>query len=126
MKLPSNVPGTPWLVLLLSAPLAIFITWKTQHLLRQAYPSDLRLEASQSPEVRLQFTVGLNQLRVNTNPGDRHTEAHVQVTHPTLRELEFQFPLVDGTEVERAIAKELGVSSIAIHSLKQVPPQTQP
>jgi hypothetical protein len=110
-------PAILWLFLLFSALIGLLTTWKTRQILQRSYPSDLHLEASQSPDVQLHFTLTLTEL--TTNPNDDHTEVQVQVNHSSLKELELQFPFTDGAEVERAIAQELGVSPAVVQALRK-------
>jgi hypothetical protein len=108
-------PVTYGLFLLFAALIGLLTAGQTRQLFQQSYPSDLHLEASQSPAVQLQFTMTVTEMQID--PHDDHTDVQVQVNHPSLRVLELQFPLTDVAAVERAIAQELGVSPAFLQPL---------
>ena len=62
----------------------------------------------------------------HTNPSGDNTEAQAQVIHPSLKELEFRFPLVNLIDVDWAIANVLSLSTALVHTLNKTLTQTQP
>ncbi len=102
-----------WPVLLL---LAIF--WAggqlvTFHILMRQYDSTLTLDANTqiSPQSRNQI------LTIAVNTSLAGSQVTVSMSNQTLKQLVFEYPLVDPLEIQAAISQELGLTSAEVEDL---------
>lgn len=97
----------------LSLQIVAIAFWFGSNLLRaqelqRPHPTDIKLRA----EAQLEATVSLDILLINATINRRQgtTQVEVRTTEPILKRLELELPLTDTTQIEAAIAQELGLS----------------
>ena len=105
-----------WLLLPVLA-LAFWMGGKviSDRVLSRPYDVITELEANQRTEIELSFTVQVIQVVIDKNLD--LTQVKVKTNDSELKKLEFEFPVTEFAQVERAIAKELGLSQEDIRRL---------
>ncbi len=79
-----------------------------EQVLSRPYGTVNTLQADSQSEVKLSVTVLLINAEVNKTRGV--TKVAVRTTDTKLKKLEFEFPATEISEIEKAIAQELGMS----------------
>lgn len=105
-----------WLVL----PVLGLIFWycsdlTTERILSRPYGTVAQLEADTQLEIKLSVTIILIKAEIDKAQG--FTQVQVKNTNPTLTKLEFEFPVTEFSQVEYAIAQELGLSLEEVRKL---------
>jgi hypothetical protein len=109
LQKPFNLNLDFWL-LLPTLALTFWIGGKfvSNRVLSRPYDVVGELEADRSTEIRLSFTVKEIQVLIDQNKG--LTEVEVKTDDSQLKKLEFEFPTTEFEQIEKAIARELGLS----------------
>ncbi|MEW5860814.1 MAG: hypothetical protein AB1861_26155, partial [Cyanobacteriota bacterium] len=95
----------------LPLPLLGIIFWVggglvTDQALSRSYDTVDKLQADTQLEVQLSVTLLVIKAEIDKEQG--FTEVQVKTTDSTLKKLEFEFPVTEFSQVEAAIAQELG------------------
>lgn len=80
----------------------------TNQVLSRSYGTENTLQADVQLEVSLSVNVSL--IRAVVNQDEASTLVEVKTIDSALRQLEFEFPVTELSQVEKAIAQELGLS----------------
>ncbi|MFB2881813.1 hypothetical protein [Floridanema aerugineum] len=91
--------------------------WLNGTVLSQTYTikSELDSKQLQQAEVTLEFTVLAIDAEIDRR--NKNTEVTVKTAGSSLKELEFEYPVIEFVEVEKAIAKELNLPLDKIRKL---------
>lgn len=84
--------------------------WITEQVLSQTYSTTTPLEAEGQQQVQLSLTVTVLAIDAEIDRSSKSTEVNVRAAGSALEEMEFNFPLTEFADVEKAIAQELGLS----------------
>lgn len=108
------------LELWLPLPLLGLIFWFgggliTDKVLSRSYATVDKLQADTQLEVQLAVTVLVIRAEINKSQG--LTKVQVKTIDSTLKKLEFEFPVTEFSQVEDAIAQELGLSRADVRKL---------
>jgi hypothetical protein len=107
-----------WLALLLVGGLFWFVPqWLNQQILSQAYPAATQIDIKAQQQVEVSFTLTVLSIDAEIDRRAGDTEVTVRTAGSSLRELEFEYPLVEYEEIIQATAEELGLTSDAIRPL---------
>jgi hypothetical protein len=107
-----------WLVLPLVGGLFWFVpSWLNQHILSQAYPATTQIDIEDQQRVEVSFTLTVLAIDAEIDRRAGDTEVSVHTASSSLKELEFEYPVVEYEEIVEAIAEELGLTSDAIRPL---------
>jgi hypothetical protein len=87
----------------------------SDRVLSRPYDVIAELEANQSTQIKLSFTVREIQVLIDKNKG--LTKVEVKTDDSQLKKLEFELPTIEFEQVEKAIARELGLSRENIKKL---------
>jgi HD-GYP domain-containing protein (c-di-GMP phosphodiesterase class II) len=87
----------------------------SNQVLSRPYGIVAELKAEQSTKIELFFTVEVIQVLIDKNKG--LTQVEVKTNDSELKKLEFEFPITEFEQVERKIAKELGLSKENVKKL---------
>lgn len=91
--------------------------WLTVRVLNQPHHSVTQLEANTYPKTQLSLLLDISAIQAKVDRRTNLTEVTLTVTHPTLEEMEFKLPLSDVTQIEMALAQELGLSQESVRQL---------
>lgn len=105
-----------WLFL----PLLAFFFWVggefiSQQVLSRPYEVVAELEANQSTQIKLSFTVQVIQVLIDRETGK--TKVEVKTNDSELQKLEFEFDITEFKQLELKIAQELGLSQQDVQRL---------
>jgi hypothetical protein len=105
-----------WLFL----PLLAFFFWIggefiSQQVLSRPYEVVAELEANQSTQIKLSFTVQVIQVLIDRETGK--TKVEVKTNDSELQKLEFEFSITEFKQLELKIAQELGLSQQDVQRL---------
>lgn len=94
-------------------PILVFAFWIggeliSNQVLSRPYGIVAELKAEQSTKIELSFTVEVIQVLIDKNKG--LTQVEVKTNDSELKTLKFEFSITEFEQVERKIAKELGLS----------------
>jgi hypothetical protein len=105
-----------WLLLPILA-LTFWIGGKfvSDRVLSRPYDVVAEIEADRSTQIKLSFTVREIQVSIDKNKG--LTEVEVKTDDSQLKKLEFELPTTEFEQVEKAIARELGLSKQNVQKL---------
>ncbi|MBD1892099.1 hypothetical protein [Coleofasciculus sp. FACHB-SPT9] len=104
----------------LPLPLLGIIFWVggglvTDQALSRSYDTVDKLQADTQLEVQLSVTLLVIKAEIDKEQG--FTKVQVKTTDSTLKKLEFEFPVTEFSQVEAAIAQELGLSAENVRTL---------
>lgn len=91
--------------------------WLNHRVLSQTYPVTAQLENGQQQQVNLTLTLTILSIDAIISRREGSTEVTIRTTGSALEELEFEYPLTEYTEIEQAIAEELGLSPDTVRAL---------
>ena len=105
-----------WLLL----PILAFAFWIgveliSNQVLSRPYDVITELEANQSTQIELFFTVQVIQVVIDRDLG--LTQVKVKTNDSELKKLEFEFPIIEFEQLEMKIAQELGLSTEDVKKL---------
>ncbi len=112
----SNLNLDFWLFLPILA-LAFWIGGEliADRVLSRPYDVVTELKADRLTQIELSFTVEVIQVLIDRNRG--MTQVKVKTNDSQLKKLEFEFPITEFEQVEKKIAKELGLSKADVQRL---------
>lgn len=87
----------------------------SNQVLSRPYGIVAELKAEQSTKIELLFTVEVIQVLIDKNRGV--TQVEVKTNDSELKKLKFEFPITEFEQLERKIAKELGLSKQNVKKL---------
>lgn len=104
----------------LPLPLVAAIFWMGGHsiaaqVLGRSYQSVNKLQADAQLDVKLSVTILSMNAKIERRRGV--TLIEVKTSDSTLKKLEYEFPVTEATQVEMAIAQELGMSTADVRKL---------
>ncbi|HEY9767181.1 MAG TPA: hypothetical protein V6C71_01580 [Coleofasciculaceae cyanobacterium] len=112
----SNLNLDFWLLLPILA-LAFWLGGEliADRVLSRPYDVVTELKADQLTQIELSFKVEVIQVLIDRNRG--MTQVKVKTNDSELKKLEFEFPITEFEQVEKKIAKELGLSKANVQRL---------
>ena len=107
-----------WLPLpILGALFWVTTGWATQTVVNSTPNISGPVQADTLPETEISLKVKLISIEVNIFKERGFTTVYIDVSNPTLKELEFDFPITDIIEVEAEIARTLNITPEEIRTL---------
>ncbi|MBD3887494.1 hypothetical protein IFO70_38740 [Phormidium tenue FACHB-886] len=91
--------------------------WLNSQVLSETYTTTTQLDAEQQQQVSLDLTLTILSIYAEVNRGGGVTEVTIQTGGSDLKELQFEYPVTEFADVERAIAREFNLSSDEIRTL---------
>ena len=91
--------------------------WLNQTVMGQIYESNQPLSARTQPQIELSLSVTVASIDAEIDYETESTEVDVQIIGGSLKELDFEYPLVEYAAIEEAIVEELGLSPEFVRSI---------
>lgn len=92
-------------------------TWLTDRAIGRTYEPVSQLTTQSQQPIQLSFSLTVTAIDAEIDRDLGATEVTVQAIGSTLQELEFEYPLVEYREIERAIARELTLSPDVVRQI---------
>ncbi len=91
--------------------------WLTQQVFGQSDLAVTQINTTDTQKIKVSFEMRVLAIDADVEVGSQVSKVTVQTGGSALQEMKFEFPSVDYSEIEQAIAQELGISPKTVRSL---------
>ncbi|MBE9127794.1 MULTISPECIES: hypothetical protein [unclassified Coleofasciculus] len=91
--------------------------WINHHVLSYTYKTTAQLQADYKQQIEFSASLTIRSIEAEIDRRGELTEVTVRTADSALQEMEFEFPVTEFTEVDAAIAKELGLTPESVRPL---------